>query len=61
MATEKTRSIFLDIDGALIDGADGPFPDDVALLEAAREAGNEPPRSKRANKFAAGEQTLQTE
>ena len=41
MATEKTRAIFLDIDGTLIDGAGGPFPGDVALLEAAREAGNE--------------------
>lgn len=40
MATEKTRAIFLDIDGTLIDGTDGPFPDDVALLEAAREAGH---------------------
>jgi Cof subfamily protein (haloacid dehalogenase superfamily) len=37
---EKTRAIFLDIDGTLIDGADGPFPDDVAQLEAAHEAGH---------------------
>ncbi|MDR1470701.1 MAG: Cof-type HAD-IIB family hydrolase [Spirochaetaceae bacterium] len=31
--------IFLDIDGTLIDGADGPFPEDIAAIEAARDAG----------------------
>jgi Cof subfamily protein (haloacid dehalogenase superfamily) len=37
---EKTKAIFLDIDGTLIDGTDGPFPDDVARLEAAHDAGH---------------------
>jgi hydroxymethylpyrimidine pyrophosphatase-like HAD family hydrolase len=33
------KAVFLDIDGTLIDGISGPFPDDVAAIEAARAAG----------------------
>jgi hydroxymethylpyrimidine pyrophosphatase-like HAD family hydrolase len=34
-----TQVIFLDIDGTLIDRADGPFAEDIAAIEAARDAG----------------------
>jgi hydroxymethylpyrimidine pyrophosphatase-like HAD family hydrolase len=34
------KAIFLDIDGTLIDGADGPFPEDLEQIEAARNAGH---------------------
>lgn len=33
------KAVFLDIDGTLINGAEGPFPEDVAAIEAARAAG----------------------
>jgi hydroxymethylpyrimidine pyrophosphatase-like HAD family hydrolase len=33
------KAIFLDIDGTLIDGVDGPFPEDIEQIEAARESG----------------------
>jgi hydroxymethylpyrimidine pyrophosphatase-like HAD family hydrolase len=35
-----TRAIFLDIDGTLVNGGEGPFPDDLARVEAAHDAGN---------------------
>jgi Cof subfamily protein (haloacid dehalogenase superfamily) len=34
------KALFLDIDGTLIDGGDGPFPDDIAAIDAARKAGH---------------------
>ncbi|MDR2343734.1 MAG: Cof-type HAD-IIB family hydrolase [Spirochaetaceae bacterium] len=37
---KRIKAVFLDIDGTLIDGATGPFPDDIALIEAVHEAGH---------------------
>jgi hydroxymethylpyrimidine pyrophosphatase-like HAD family hydrolase len=34
------KAVFLDIDGTLIDGTDGPFPDDIEQIKAARSAGH---------------------
>jgi Cof subfamily protein (haloacid dehalogenase superfamily) len=34
------KAVFLDIDGTLLDGPAGPFPDDIAQIEAARKAGH---------------------
>jgi hydroxymethylpyrimidine pyrophosphatase-like HAD family hydrolase len=40
LGIEKTKVIFLDIDGTLIDGTEGPFPDDIARVEEAHRAGH---------------------
>jgi hydroxymethylpyrimidine pyrophosphatase-like HAD family hydrolase len=34
------KAVFLDIDGTLIDGIAGPFPDDIAQIEAAHNVGH---------------------
>ncbi|MDR2098354.1 MAG: HAD hydrolase family protein, partial [Spirochaetaceae bacterium] len=34
------KAVFLDIDGTLIDGSDGPFPDDIKEIMTARKAGH---------------------
>jgi Cof subfamily protein (haloacid dehalogenase superfamily) len=40
MADEVTRAIFLDIDETLVTGGNGPFPDDIEVLEEAHRRGH---------------------